>query len=70
MDNILKLNDIFNKINEYKKNSNTRDKIITFKDAILFRFLYSQYNMTKQLASCNINYYTSNNCNRTSYDRK
>ncbi len=57
-------------INEYKKNSNTRDKIITFKDAILFRFLYSQYNMTKQLASCNINYYTSNNCNRTSYDRK
>ena len=69
MDSFIKLNDIFkNHINEI--DGNFRQRILTIRDALLFRFKYSQNNVTKDQVAADINMIREINCDSTVYSKK
>ena len=69
METILKINNIFNNLKQYNNNK-FRNRLISFNDALLYRFKYSEKNKTKETIASNINIKNNTLYHRTSYDRK
>src|SRR5437868_5911328 len=66
---LLELNNIFNKhINGIT--GNFRKKIVDIRDAILFRFKYSEIGVTQDSVAAEINYEKNINCHTTLYTKK
>jgi hypothetical protein len=72
MEQLLEINNIFNIIDNSKINNvSLRQRNISIRNAVNYRFLYSKKDTTKQQITSILNYNTdSNGACRTSYDRK
>ena len=69
IDILLKVNEIFdNHINNIK--GNFRQKILTIKDALLFRMKYAEIGVTKDTVAADINYEANINCDATVFTKK
>ena len=53
-----------------KYSEKLRNNKISNNEAVYYKFLYSQINVTKQQITSSMNYNNKRNINRTSYDRK